>query len=61
MRQRESGAKTRSAYVPVELVDEFKQWAGEGRRLKRLMEEANELAIALICGHARGKRWPQPK
>ena len=55
------GGRTRSVYVPVELVDEVKQWAAEGRRLRRLMKEANQLAIALIRAHARGKKRRHPK
>ena len=53
--------KTRSAYVPVELMDEVTQWATEGHRLRRLMKEANELAIVLIRAHARGKKRRHPK
>ena len=55
------GGKTRSVYVPVELVDEVKQWAADGRRLRRLLKEANELAIALIRAHGRGKKRGHPK
>lgn len=50
--------RTRSIYVPVELVDEVKRWAAEGRRLRRLMKEINQLAIALIRapGQAKARR-----
>ncbi len=47
--------KTRSTYVPVELVDEVKRWAAEGHRLRRLMKEGNQLAIALIRAHGQAK------
>jgi len=53
--------RTRSVYVPVELVDEVKGWAAEGRRLRRLMREANQLAIALIRAHAGGGKRRRAK
>lgn len=55
------GGRTRSVYVPVELVDEVKGWAAEGCRLRRLMREANQLAIALIRARARGRKRRRAK
>ncbi|MBM4038165.1 MAG: hypothetical protein FJ290_06580 [Planctomycetes bacterium] len=40
--------KTRSIYVPADLVGEVRQWAAEGRRLQGLLKECSQLAVALL-------------
>ena len=49
------GGKTRSLNLPVELADEVRRWAAEGRRLRRLMKEVNQLGVALIRAHEQAK------
>ena len=40
--------KTRTVYVPLDLLEEVKAWIEEHRRLKRLSQEISQLAIARI-------------
>jgi len=48
--------KTRTVYVPVELVDEVRGWIGEHRRLKAVTRELTELAVARVSGHVRARK-----
>ena len=48
--------KTRTVYVPLELVEEVRAWIDEQRRLKQLMKEASELSVALIRGHVKDRQ-----
>jgi len=43
--------KTRTVYVPLDLVEEVRAWIAEGRRLKGLMRESSLLATALVRVH----------
>jgi len=43
--------KSRSVYVPTDLIKDVRSWIEEHRRLKRLLQEINELTLALIRGH----------
>ena len=52
---REAG-KTRTAYVPKDLLTEVRIWVHEHRRLKVLLQEVNLLTLALIRGHVRHRR-----
>jgi hypothetical protein len=52
---REAG-KTRTAYVPKDLLAEVQKWMQEHRRLKALLHEVNLLSLALIRGHVRHRR-----
>jgi hypothetical protein len=45
--------KTRTVYVPRELLKEVKTWVQEHKRLKRLMKEISQLAVALVKTHVR--------
>jgi hypothetical protein len=64
-------AKTRTVYVPMELVPEVKQWTQTYRQLKKLIREVSRHSLALIRGHvanqraaSRSRRWtakPSPK
>ncbi len=49
-------AKTHTAYVPVELVPQVKQWTQEHRRLKQLVHQITQLSLALIQTHVTAKR-----
>jgi len=48
--------KTRTVYVPLDLVAEVRAWIAEGRRLKGLMRESSLLAAALVRGHVAERR-----
>ncbi len=49
-------AKTHTAYVPVDLLPQVKQWTQEHRRLKQLVRHLTQLALALIQTHVPAKR-----
>lgn len=48
--------KTRSVYVPKELLPEVRLWLAEHRRLKRLLQEIQQLSLALVQTHARHRK-----
>lgn len=48
--------KTRSVYVPKDLVREVQSWIRNHRRLKELMAEISTLSIAIIQNHVPEKR-----
>jgi len=54
--------KTRTIYVPQDLLTEVRSWVQEHQRLKALQHEATQLAIALIRGHVqqRTRRQGRP-
>jgi hypothetical protein len=47
------GGKTRSVYVPKELLPEVRTWLAEHRRLKHLLREIHHLSVALLRARAR--------
>jgi hypothetical protein len=47
------GGKTRSVYVPQELLPEVRTWLAEHKRLKRLLHEIHQLTVALLRARAR--------
>ncbi len=49
-------AKTHTAYVPVALVPQVKQWTQEHRRLKQLVHQITQLSLALIRTHVTAQR-----
>ena len=51
--------KTHSVYVPVDFTEEVRSWIEEHRRLKRLLHEISELALALVRSHAQERRRRQ--
>ncbi len=51
--------RSRSVYVPLDLVPEVRAWIEEHRRLKQLLHEINQLTLALIRTHARQRRRKQ--
>ena len=48
--------KTRSVYVPKDLLPEVRTWLAEHRRLKHLLHEIHQLTVALVRTHARQRR-----
>ncbi|MCX6039242.1 MAG: hypothetical protein NTW99_15425 [Chloroflexi bacterium] len=48
--------KTRSVYVPKEMVEEVKRWIRNHRRIKKLLADASTLSIALIRKYVPEKR-----
>jgi hypothetical protein len=48
--------KTKSVYVPKDMVKEVKAWIVQHRRLKKLMAEVSELSVAIIRNHVPEKR-----
>jgi hypothetical protein len=48
--------KTRTIYVPVDLLDEVQSWVAEHQRLKQLLAEINQLSLALVQGHVRDRK-----
>jgi Family of unknown function (DUF6788) len=53
------GGKTKTAYVPKDLLTEVQEWMQEHRRLKALLREVNLLSLALIRGHVQHRRRQQ--
>jgi hypothetical protein len=45
------GGKTRTVYVPQDLLAEVQEWVQEHQRLKGLIHEISQLTLALIRGH----------
>jgi hypothetical protein len=50
------GGKTRTVYVPQDLLDEVQSWVQEHQRLKALIHEVSQLSLALIQGHVPDRR-----
>jgi hypothetical protein len=48
--------RTRTLYVPLELVAEVKQWTLNYRHLKRLIRQVTRHSRALIHGHLANRR-----
>jgi len=48
--------KTRTVYVPLDLVEEVKGWIEEHRRLKRLTQEISQLVIAQVRTHVTARK-----
>ena len=44
--------KTRTVYIPLDLLPEVREWVAEHKRTKRLLKEISDLTIALIRTHA---------
>ena len=48
--------KTRSVYVPQDLIPEVRAWIAHYRRLKQLLKEIHQLTLALVRTHVRHSR-----
>ena len=53
--------KTRTVYVPLDLVPEVRSWIAEHQRLKRLHQEIQLLSPALIRQHAQRRHRRQAR
>ena len=51
--------KTRTVYIPQDLLPEVQTWVAEYQRLKALMSEVSQLTLALVRGHAQQRRRQQ--
>ena len=47
------GNKTRSVYVPKELLPDVRTWLAEHKRLKKLLHEIHQLSVALLRARAK--------
>jgi len=43
--------KTHTVYVPVDMVEEVRQWTKNHRRLQRILKEVSKLNMAIIHRH----------
>jgi hypothetical protein len=48
--------KTRTVYVPQDLLEEVQAWVAEYQRLKGLMAQVSQLTLALVQGHVQQRR-----
>lgn len=48
--------KTRSVYVPKDMVTEVRSWIARHRQLKELLKEIHLLSLALVRQHAQTRR-----
>jgi hypothetical protein len=53
---KEQGNKTRTVYVPQDLLGEVQAWVSEHQRLKSLLSEISQLTLALVQGHVRDRK-----
>ncbi len=48
--------KTRTVYVPKDLVREVQSWVAEYQRLKRLLAQINQLSLARVQTHSQHQK-----
>jgi hypothetical protein len=48
--------KTRTVYVPMDLVDQVKTWTQNYKHLKKLLREVSRHSLRLIRGHVASRR-----
>jgi hypothetical protein len=53
---KDAGNKTRSVYVPKDLLPEVRAWIAAHKRLKQLLKEIHLLTLALVRTHHRHQR-----
>jgi CRISPR type IV-associated protein Csf3 len=53
---RNKDGKTKTTYVPVELVPEVKLWIGEYQRLRKRLNEITVIGEKIVRGHVKAKR-----
>ena len=49
-------AKTRTVYVPMDMVPEVKKWTRTYKELKKLIRQVSRHSLALIHGHVANQR-----
>ena len=52
----EVDGKTRTAYVPQDLLEGVQAWVAEYQRLETLMAEVSQLTLALVKGHVQQRQ-----
>lgn len=50
------GGKTQTVYVPVDMVEEVRQWTEEHQRLKQLIRKETKQSLAIIHGYVASRR-----
>jgi hypothetical protein len=53
---RKVNGKTKTLYIPKDLVEDVQVWIEEHRRVKELLKEISELNEQIIRGHVKSKR-----
>ncbi len=48
--------KSRTVYVPQDLLDEVRSWVQEHQRIKGLIHEISLLTLALVKGHVQDRK-----
>ena len=48
--------KTHTVYVPVDMVEEVRQWTEEYRRLRQLIRKETKQSLAIIHGYTASRR-----
>lgn len=48
--------KTRTVYVPVDMVEEVRKWTEQFRQLKQLIRKETTQSLAIIHGHVASRR-----
>jgi hypothetical protein len=48
--------KSRTVYIPLDLLDDVRTWIAEHKRIKTLQAEIHQLTVALIRTHTTHKR-----
>ncbi len=48
--------KTRTVYVPIDLLKEVQSWIAEHQRLKKLSQHISQLVLATVKTHVTGQR-----
>lgn len=48
--------KTRTVYVPVDMVEEVRQWTKEYRRIKQLIRKETQQSLGVIHRHVASRR-----
>ena len=48
--------KSRTVYVPLDLLDDVRSWIAEHKRIKTLQAQIHQLTVALIRTHTTHKR-----
>ena len=48
--------RSKSLYVPVDMVETVREWVAEHRRVKRLMKDVSDLSEQIVRAHVPSKR-----
>jgi hypothetical protein len=54
--KRQVRGRTQSLYVPVDMVEEVRQWVNEYRRVQRLLAQISDLNRSIISAHVPTRR-----